>query len=61
MKGPGGPRRAGTPIVLGVALLVIALAVIELLPSFIAAIVLGVLVAAVACFVILMAMHALLR
>jgi len=56
MEGPGGPKRAGTPIALGVFLLALAIGVVNVLPAFFAAGVLGVLVSAVVCFVILMTM-----
>lgn len=56
MLGPDGPKRAGTPIGLGVAALVIAGLLVWYLPPFMAAIALGVMVSAITCFVILIAM-----
>jgi hypothetical protein len=56
MKGPTGPKRAGTPIGLGIILLIIAALVTVFVPALIAAIILGVMVSAVVCYVVMMAM-----
>ena len=56
MEGPDGPKRAGTPIVSGILFLSVCWLVCHFLPPFYAAIILGVLVASVVCFVVLMAM-----
>lgn len=52
--GSGGPQRAATPIALGTVLLVVAGLIVSLLPAWVAAIVLGILAAAVTCYVVLM-------
>ena len=56
MNGPDGPKRAGTPIGLGILFLLICWLLAQYLPPLYAAIILGVLVSAVVCFVVLMAM-----
>jgi hypothetical protein len=50
------PRRAATPIILGIAFLAVAVAAATFLPMRIAAPVLGVLVSAAVCYVIIVAM-----
>jgi len=56
MEGPSGPRCAGTPIGLGVFILVLAGLLVKSLSATYAAIAIGVLAATVASFVVLMAM-----
>ena len=56
MDSPDGPKRARTPIIYGLIVIAVLVAIVSVLPPVIAAIAIGILISAVVCYVVLMAM-----